>query len=362
MIRECSIQNIVDLAGDFRIGTIAGINYNRVKKWINQFEVEDPDKEAILLEMGNILKNFYFSRARVKECLVKMFMSLRKDLQNAGSDLKAINFVRTQPAGKSQSDLLELSDEILNEQFGYTTAECGGSVYYLYLDDCLYSGRTYIADMESWLNSVSGEFKLIPYHIVRHSLGYEVTQGWVEGLLNANNASWNPAACPGYDQEWEFMMRLQEASWLRPSYCNIGVNSNLSDRKSLSQVIRPTRFTYNKDVMKYMDNVLTVSQQSMHAFFRDPKYEIHPSISCTPDSHDKLEQALLNVGARLFNSLKNPSQDSGPMGLGEAYLGFGFGSPVITYRNISKRCPLAWWCSDTAGQWQPLFKRIEEKE
>jgi hypothetical protein len=76
-----------------------------------------------------------------------------------------------------------------------------------------------------------------------------------------------------------------------------------------------------------------------------------------------VEQAFLAVGAKLFCVAQNPAPSVRPMGF-EVIGTIGFGTPIVTWRNIANNCPLALWYGDLSygpghplGMWYPLFPR-----
>src|SRR5947209_16447061 len=92
---------------------------------LDQFDAEY--QPIILAEMDSLMKRFYFSKVRVKECL-RAF--LRNDViatHGPRSVLPHICFLRIQRTGSSQSVLLELIDEILYEDYGWSIAKCGAA-------------------------------------------------------------------------------------------------------------------------------------------------------------------------------------------------------------------------------------------
>jgi hypothetical protein len=115
---EQLIQEIVNVAGEYRFGEIRPFDFAHVHRWIAQFQVEKREKIIILMETLNLLKRFFLSRTAMKECLAGFIQSATKDFP--GKDVRNVNFIKNQSWGKSQPDLLELVDEILDENFTRT--------------------------------------------------------------------------------------------------------------------------------------------------------------------------------------------------------------------------------------------------
>jgi hypothetical protein len=79
-----------------------------VERWLNQFETND--QPIILAEMDYIMKRFYFSRARVKECIRTLLKKCLGHMNNATNLLPHISFLNIQNVGSSQGVMLKIVD------------------------------------------------------------------------------------------------------------------------------------------------------------------------------------------------------------------------------------------------------------
>lgn len=336
---EQLIQEIANVAGEYRLGEIRLFDFAHVHRWIAQFQVEKREKIIILMETLNLLKRFFLSRTATKECLVGFMQAATEDFP--GGDIRNVNFIKNQPWGKSQFDLLGLMDEILDEKFGITTAECGESKTFLYIDDVIYSGSKFRYDIQNWAATEAEKFKLISYHILHHIEGYNYAGGHVSKSVASKNGTISP--------------------WRSHDICN-----NRRTGAPL-QILWPKYFPGNELIDAYADSVrqqLASKGVSSQNVFRADGIKFAEGIFSSEANRDVLEQAFLEVGATLVLSAQNPQPSVRPMGV-EFLATVGFGSPIITYRNIANNCPLALWYGDPdtygadhpLGRWYPLFKR-----
>lgn len=338
---EGAIQSIIGTAGNYRRGEIGAFDFAHVQRWVEQFQVTDEARLIILNEMNDLLGRFGFfiSKKMAKDCLKQFFKSIKGSLP--GKDIRNVNFIRNQPIGKSQSDLLILVDNILNKKYGVTTADCGGSDVYLYIDDAIYSGSKFRYDMRDWLKNAPAGINLITYHLVYHLQGYEYAGSHVQSCVNAKTGTFSP---------WR--------SYVIPN-C----------RRDISPVkfFWPRYLEGSEQVDAYA-RVVTQQREAHNVpcydIFRGVNVRVSPGLFSSPRNQDIVEQAFLRVGAQLYFAAHSPGKNMRPMGF-DSLSSLGFGSPIITYRNTANNCPLALWYGDPDnygpdhpfGQWYPLFKR-----
>lgn len=335
------IGKIVEIAGNYRKGEIVRFDEKHVERWIGQFEVSEKDKTVILNEVAHMLGNFYFSRENAKTWLTRLF-EVMKEERAAGCSIRNVNFLRTQEAGKSQYDLLLIADEILQERMGISTRDCGGSNIFLYIDDCVYSGNKWRYDIKnsSQLAGASQGLRLITYHFALHSKGFTYAKPFVEYEATRRGGVLKP-----FRREWL-----------------------LNDREAdeTMDVIWPTYEKGNKFVDKFVS--YSNAQNAMRGWMSRPLFRKNQRVSekiftCVENQHI-VEQAFLRVGAKLFGAALNPAKSMRPMGF-EVISTIGFGTPIVTWRNIPNNAPLALWYGDPAsygpnhplGMWYPLFPR-----
>jgi len=334
-----AIQSIVSTAGNYRRGEIRAFDFVHVQRWIEQLQMTDEYKLIFLREIARLLAGSFISKKLAKDCLKNFFRTIKENLP--GRDIRNVNFIKNQPAGKSQSDLLILVDNILNKEYGVTTANCGGSNVYLYIDDAVYSGSKFRYDMRDWLKNVPADLNLITYHLVHHLEGYDYARRHIQEYVSAKGGrfySWRTYVIPNRRRNFD------------PIY-----------------IFWPRYFQGNAQVDSYF-RVVAQQREShnvpCHDIFRGTNVKVLPGFFSSSEAQDIVEQAFLNVGTQIYFTAQNPQRNVRPMGF-DSLSTLGFGSPIITYRNVANNCPLALWYGDPdnygqnhpLGQWYPLFKR-----
>ncbi len=340
MKRDDFIGKILQIAGGYRKGEIATFDSAHVAKWVNQFPVSEEHKDVILCEVGHMLENFYISRETAKTHLLKMLKRVKEE-NVGGCDIEAVNFLRTQEPGKSQHEMLLIADELIQEARGVSTKDCGGSKVFLYLDDALYSGNKFRYDIRNSTQFAEAEngIKLVSYHLVIYSAGYKYAHDYVQRSLAEKNGMFKP-----FRKDW--------------------LNSERFEEEPLD-ILWPTYVAGNKNIDQFYNYVANFCRDrgwNLRPMFRTNQVS-SPRVFTSPTNQHIVEQAFLAVGARLFCAARNPTPSMRPMGF-EAIATIGFGTPIITWRNIANNCPLALWYGDLSygpnhpfGLWYPLFPR-----
>lgn len=340
MNRPDLINEILKIAGGYREGEIPVFDSAHVERWINQFPVSEEHKNVILREVGNMLENFYISREKAKENLLIMLKEMKKE-RAGGCDITDVNFLRTQAAGKSQHEMLLIADELIQDARGVTTKDCGGSKIFLYLDDALYSGNKFRYDITNSAQLAEAEngITLVSYHF---------------GLYNA-----------GFDYASDYVRRVMaQKGGVLKAFRKDALNNNRFGKEELD-ILWPTYVAGNNNIDQFFNHVLVCCRNkgwNLRPMFRIDQV-VSSKLFTSPINQHIVEQAFLAVGAGLFCVANNPAQSMRPIGF-EAIATIGFGTPIITWRNIANNCPLALWYGDPAfgpnhplGMWYPLFPR-----
>jgi len=340
MKRAELIERIVQIAGDYRKGEIAAFDAKHVEKWVEQFPLSREHQNVILLEVGHMLANFYISRDIAKGNLTRLFKSMSTE-QMGNCSIKDVNFLRTQEAGKSQHEILLLADELLQEMHGTETQNCGGSKIFLYLDDCLYSGSKWRWDIKksAQLAEAKNGATIVSYHFDIYNGGYQYSKKEIDTYLSKKGAIIKP---------------------FRSVHCN-------SDRfgKNDLDIIWPKYVAGSSQVdefVKRSNEYCKSVNWTPRSLFRT-KEIVSRNVFTSSVSQQIVEQAFLAVGAKMFCAAQNPAPSVRPMGF-EKIATIGFGTPIVTWRNIANNCPLALWygdpslgCNHPLGMWYPLFPR-----
>nr|HET6904842.1 hypothetical protein [Ktedonobacteraceae bacterium] len=178
--RNALLQSLAGTIVGYRDSEIPVITSSHVEKWLDQFDMDD--QPVILSEIDAIMKRFYFSKARVKECLRRFIKEDVIGNKLPWSVLSRVRFLNVQKEGSSQGAMLQIVDEILQEDYEYSIAWSGvEDVHtFIYIDDGLYTGNRLRYDLTegvdthtpAWIqNEALPNCTLMIYTIVGHLAG-----------------------------------------------------------------------------------------------------------------------------------------------------------------------------------------------
>jgi hypothetical protein len=320
------LETVADIIADYRDGEIIRPDANHVELWLAQFPEEG--QGLILSEMAHVLGQTYISRKWASGFIKGLISNEKLAGKDPKSFWKKVNFLRIQANGNSQSDLLELFDESLNNQHGIKTENCGGGEEYVYLDDVVFTGSRAGGDLEAWIRDVAP------------------AKGTVHVIVMAVHAFGN----------WKMEDRLKK--FVVASGKDITLNvwralalENRKINKNDSDVLWPTSLP--EEAKEY----------AAGRFPFDPRAPGGKSkIFSGEAGRNALEQALVLAGMKIRGFSANPKSILRPLGFGP--FGVGFGSTIVTYRNCPNNAPLALWWGDPDAEkhhpfskWRPLVPR-----
>lgn len=326
--RQTLLESIAQTTADYRKGEVDAPTPAHVDRWIGQFDagVQLP----MLREMDHVLKRTYFSLKNV----TKFLRGLIRTEKLVGNDpcvfWRGVNFLDIQGGGNSQTEMLGLFNEVLQEKCCLGIEQCGdaGSVF-VYLDDAIFTGNRVRRDLEAWVKDKA------PNKAALHIVSIALHSG---GQYYAGGHITKAAAASG---------KKIDVTWWRAI--------ELEDRKAYSDsadVLRPTDVPDDPDVqayvqsMKYPPTLRKPGSVGAHALFG------------SDEGRYVLEQEFLKAGARIRRLCPNLGATQRP--LGHMTLDtLGFGSLIVTFRNCPNNAPLALWVGEP---WYPLFPRTTNSQ
>jgi len=337
------VQLLAGTISDYHRSENAPITTTHIEKWLSQFEVGD--QPIILTEVALIMKRFYFSRIRVKECLRNF---LRNDVfatYNPATLLPHICFLRIQNKGGSQRAMLDIVDEILREDYRCSIDLAGTSNIktYFYIDDAVYTGNRLRYDLTSgtnapsWItNQAPSNCTLLIYTIAVHTEGMNYVEPYI---LRA-------AKEKGIIVKWKHSLIIDNSRSL-DTKCEALWPEDLSDDPSVNIYVSNLRaFLTRKN---WRDNNL----------FRYGGIPVQEKLFSSPRARRIVERAFLEGGIQIISACQEPKESMRPLGF--IKIGsLGFGTFFLTYRNIANNCPLVLWWG--VGNWYPLFPRITNEQ
>lgn len=341
-------KTIVNITQDYHSDIEDGfrINTDHVIEWVNQFE--ETDREFILSELVHIFsQDIYISRAKGKELLFSFLEKVAKFLKYTSMEvfLNETVFIQIQAKGKSQDILLGLMNEILEESFGKTLAMCGtlGAKNYIYIDDILGTGKTFVDNVAEWLekekqldNLKSGKINFLAYFFCIHTWG-------------ANNA------------RFSLKMKLTEDIFLNEKKFLIGsrykIENNLNDYNQKLNLVYPQK-TENIDFDIYLNSLTGFAQNHRDKAYRPLNLPSSETFFSSKENRSRFETIFVQKGIDIINSIQDEQKRKNHRPLGKTYPSyhtFGTGTMFFTWRNISNTCPIVLWWDNPAHNWKGLF-------
>jgi hypothetical protein len=325
------LRSIANTIKDYRAGEIAEPTPEHVDRWVKQFD--EGAQVPLLRELDHVLKTTYRPKASVSKFLSKLVKN--KDL--AGADPCAFwsraHFLRIQQNGHSQEEMLELFDEILKKECGFSIHDCGKEGGdYIYIDDVIFSGNRVGNDLEAWIkNDAPQKAKVDVIVAAIHTIGDYFLQKRLNKAIAASGKK------------------------IEISYWRAQDVENRKAYKGDSEVLWPTTIPDDPGVKAY--------GAQPHKFPFEPRKaggKLGPFSS--EEGRQLLERELLIAGVAIRNFSQNPKDILRPLGFSP--FGLGFGSMIVTFRNCPNNCPLALWWGDPDAdpghpfsKWYPLLPR-----
>jgi hypothetical protein len=329
--RSDLLKSIAGTIKDYRAGEIAESTPEHVDRWVKQFD--EKVQLPLLRELDHVLKTTYRTKARVSKFLSKLVKN--EDL--AGPDpcsfWSRAHFLRIQQNGHSQEEMLELFDEILKKECGFSIHDCGkDGGDYIYIDDVIFSGNRVGNDLEPWIkNDAPAKAKVHVIVAALHTMGdYFVEKRLYKTIKDSGK-------------------KIEITYWRAHEV------ENRKSYKDDSEVLWPTTIPDDPAVKAY------AAQPHKFPFEpRKPGGKLGPFSS--EEGRQLLERELLIAGVAIRNFSQNPKDILRPLGFSP--FGLGFGSMIVTFRNCPNNCPLALWWGDPEAdpghpfsKWYPLLPR-----
>ena len=313
---ETKINKLVEICKDYKN---IDFNFQHVKNWINQFQIED--QKFILENLIYILEKTYISEEKIDSFIQEIIKYLEINVANYKIIEWGVLEINTH--GKSQ---VELNNKLLKamEKKGIFASICNKDdldkkIYenYLYLDDIIYTGNTFINDFKNINTKVYCFF----YGIYLQSIEYI-----------KNN-----------------MPSLEKLKIV----CLHKYNNDLTKIKSENgdyAILHSKKEYLNNDLIPY-----------------GRKYPItNDMLFKNENDRIKFENIMYEQGRKILLEIKNPAYYIRPLGYCKISK-IGFGNMIIFYRNISNNSPIALWFGNIKkyenkeenilGKFYPLFPR-----
>lgn len=194
MQKDIMEKEIAEIIKGFRQDSIEiEMNQGYVHKWISQFSLDT--QNIILEETLHILKEWYFGKDKIGLFLDKVMNYLKSENENATDEnpMKDIYFWDIQESGKSQSQLVEMLNDRVNQKYGrgIRTGNLGNEKYYVYLDDGLYTGSRLRKDIKRCLEMIPKGSRIDVIYMIACRSGLNFSKRELEKLCKTKNVTIN---------------------------------------------------------------------------------------------------------------------------------------------------------------------------
>lgn len=321
--RNYSTNSISSTIGDYRQSDHAAPTPEHVERWVNQFDaaVQLP----ILREMDHVLKQTYFSKENTQKFLNGLFDTTKLVGNDPCTFWRSVNFLNIQGGGASQTEMLALFDQLLQDKCGFSVSDCGSKPHaFIYLDDASFTGNRILRDLRDWIaKKAPAKTTVHIITIAQHSGG--------QYYANTNLIKAVQAAGKTIDFTWWRAIELED----RLTYTDT------------SDVLRPVAIPEDTAVQAYVAGMKYAPR------LRTPGGVGGKGIFSSDENRQLLEQEFLKAGMRIRGMCPHLGNTQRPLGHMTLET-LGFGSLLVTFRNCPNNAPLALWAGDP---WYPLFPR-----
>jgi hypothetical protein len=322
------LASIAQTIQDYRNGTLPQPIAAHVERWVQQFDAAA--QLPILREVDHVLKNTYFSKENVLTFLRAAIRTTKLTGDNPQAFWRSANFLDIQGGGNSQTEMLAMFSELLEDEFGFGIDDCGqANNTFIYLDDGIFTGNRVRRDLETWVgSSAPPQANVHVICIAQHSGGQYYANGRIQQAITSAGKQINI--------EWWHAIDLED----RRSY------------SYSSDVLRPTAIPDDQAVQAY------IAAMQYPPALRTPGSPGSKNLFSSDAAKILLEQEFLKTGIRIRQMCPNLGATQRP--LGHMTLDtLGFGSLIVTYRNCPNNAPLAFWVDEP---WYPLFPRTTNSQ
>jgi hypothetical protein len=320
-------KSIAATASDYRKDEIGPFNQAHVMKWVDHFEPDD--RLSVLSELDHVLKQTYFSKARVAKFLTRLVSNAKLTGGNPLKFWKSAGVLDIQQGGSSQTEILELFGPILRTEIGLDLDDCEAtSGNFIYLDDAVFTGNRVLHDLGPWIeNDAPEKAKVFIIVLALHELG-----DYYAGKAIRKTAR-------------------EAGKTIRPEMRSVRRIENRKYYRNQSEVLWPATLPDDEGVAEYVQMLTDAGHPpTLRIKGGTPTKD---GIFSGEEGRAGLESALLKAGVQVRSVCSMLPETARPLGY-SILKTLGFGSTFVSYRNCPNNCPIAFWAGDP---WYPLFRR-----
>jgi hypothetical protein len=236
---------------------------------------------------------------------------------------------------------LVLLDALLSEKLGLRISDCGtlAPKYYIYIDDILATGGSYLKYISPFLNSNNNvdklsknQFKLISLFFCTHTWG-EFNARYILKMKNSKDGFMN--------------------NKLFPIYSSFELENNIKNHNQKLNIAYLSTALKTKETDEYIFNLSLADRNYARAYrpLNNPNIELFFSNAV---NRIRFESILFHKGLELLSQSAELKHNHRPLGMtNPTNQTFGTGTLFFTWTNISNTCPLVFWWE--GHNWQGLF-------
>lgn len=342
---------ICDIIKDYHSDRGFSVTSENILNWANQFQ--PIDRELVLSEFLHLLnQGIYISKDRAKKILINGLKHIGTSYGYTTFEafLSETVFLKLQPTGKSQADLLEILNDTILQELGFGINLCGtrSQKNYIYVDDILATGGTILRDCRTWLIDKTikdvENYKLVLSGEVRLGVLVLCCHSWAaNNILTSLGLSLK-------DQRISTMVKI---------FRNYTINNNTFSHNPELNLIYPLNHQDQRQI-DYLNNLSVRFPDYQFKFadraFRKPNQPAEEKFFSSKANRISFELAILNKGLDILENAAFLKPNQRPLGnVNPVYRTFGTGTMFFTWRNVSNTCPIVFWWDVPGHNWKGLF-------
>jgi len=329
------MDKVVELIGDLVsiVGDYENCEFNEahVERWIGQFPQQY--HELILSELNHTLSKTYIS----KEDMYEYVHEIINNEKVLDMSIQSYNFLNIQIAGESQSDLLEMLKEEVEDSVDLAVSELDNEYEgsFVYIDDVFYTGNRLLRDIENWLEYIEDVEKIEQLVVIYY-------------FAHTNNLAYRKKQLRNLLPHTEIIFKIRHK-----------LENNIKSPTNYDAFLPSDKSVFSNQAARYITNIddeRTDGQRQFINLLRPDNIKNNSKYIKNEDNRKILEHVFFEEGVEILTQAINSSFK--PMGY-DYQPTLGFGSMVVTYRNSPNNGPLVfWWGNEYLDNWYPLFPRI----
>lgn len=345
-MKEELAQYIYEVIKDYRNEDGIYITKDKIIEWAEQFGNDDL---VVLTELKKILPETYISKEKAKQLIHDRLKNFISDLkyQSIQTFLMDTEFLHMQDEVKSQTAILKLLEEILQEQYQecYKKYTDYPKKNYIYFDDVLATGNTIAKASMIFFDRQDDKgnkfYEKMERNEIRFFISLFCIHSWGQEMLKRRLI---------VHRDYKYKKIIDKIIWK----WDYKVDNHIKSKDPILNVALPIKSNNVK-----IDNYLTTLSANKYEeyAYRDNNKPSNEVFFTNPENRVKFENILTEKGIEIIKKIQGEVRGNiRPLGfVYPSYKIFGLGTHFFTWRNIPNNCPLVYWWEVWGHDWKPLF-------